>query len=170
MNWFKRLFGQSDADNGKGVMPALLAPAGSKRSADASPLVKHRVKNLIAQGTTVDGSLTTMDGAAVDGVVNGDITVRGANCAVLVRAGGIVNGDVRASIVVLAGEINGDIIADSVRLYAGSKHFGRVEATQLIVDRGASVNNENMSVGGGSADERRRPLRLSLVPQADAKG
>lgn len=159
MNWINRLFGREKTQDG-GVASALLAPATRKHERDASPLVKHKVKTLIARGVTVDGPITAMDGAAIDGVVNGGITIRGADCALLIRAGSVVHGDVRAPIVILGGEVNGDIVADTVRMYAGSKHFGRVQATQLIVDRGASVNNENMSVGG--SDER-KPARLSLV-------
>jgi cytoskeletal protein CcmA (bactofilin family) len=162
MNWINRLFGRERAQ-GDGAVSTLMTAPTNKRERDSSPLVKHKVKTLIAPGVTVDGPITAMDGAAIDGVVNGGITIRGADSALLIRAGSVVNGDIRAPIVILGGEVNGDIVADTVRMYAGSRHFGRVQATQLIVDRGASVNNENMSVGG--SDERKPTTRLSLVSQ-----
>jgi cytoskeletal protein CcmA (bactofilin family) len=141
----------------------LMVPSTGKRERDASPFVRHKVKTLIAPGVVIDGPITAQEGAAIDGIVNGSIVVRGQDCAVLVRAGAVVNGDIRAPIVIVAGEVNGDITADTVRLYSGSRHYGRVIATQLMVDRGASVNNENMSVGG---EEERKPLHLSLVSQS----
>lgn len=113
---------------------------------DVSPFEKFQVKSLVAGGMVVDGNITSPFGAAIDGVVNGNVTVEADAAALLIRAGAKITGTVKASVIILRGEVEGSIEGDFVRLYAGSRMTGPIRANRLMVDVGAVIVNEAMGV------------------------
>lgn len=120
-------------------------------SAAVAPNVaqKFAIRSMVAAGMTIEGNITSDNGAAVDGVVRGDITVKGPNCALLIREGAVVHGNVRASLALVRGRVQGDIDARFVRLYPGSHVTGRIRSARLIVDDGAVIENDEVAIGGG---------------------
>lgn len=129
-----------------------------KKSAIANITEKFGVKSLVAYGAVFDGNFMSKDGIAVDGTLNGDITVGEVHRAVLVRQGGVVNGVINAPIVVVGGEVNGDINAQHVRLYPTAIVYGKVNSSRLIVDDGARIINEHFTVG-----ERPQSATINVV-------
>lgn len=111
-----------------------------------NPFEEYQVRSLVAEGMVIDGNVRSSKGAAVDGHVNGDVTVEGVNAALLIRPGATVIGEVRAAIVMISGEVQGCIEGRFVRLYAGSKITGTIKADRLIVDDGATIINESIGV------------------------
>lgn len=111
-----------------------------------SPFVKYAVRSLVSEGMEIRGDLVSKNGAALDGVVLGNIMVQAANAALLVRASARVEGNIDAPQVLVAGEVVGDITARFVRLYPGSRVFGRVKAGRLLVDDGAVIDNDAIKV------------------------
>jgi len=133
-----------------------------------SALERYQVRSLVAGGMTIDGNISSQNGAALDGVVNGDVCVRNANAALLVRETAVVNGSVRAPIIMVCGEINGDIEGRFVRLYPGSRVSGAIRAARLIVDDGAHILGPGVAISPAlearvappePAGENVRPLR-----------
>lgn len=133
---------------------ALAVPGGARESV----LAKHGVSSLLGVGMTIAGNLESERGAAIDGTVNGDVTVREQNSALLIRASAVVRGVVRAPIVMVSGTVEGGIEARFVRLFPGSKVIGHIHATRLVVDDGANIVNDDVGTG--------RVLEHALPPPA----
>lgn len=112
-----------------------------------SPFIKYQVKSMVSVGMVVDGNLTSDRGAAIDGVVNGDVSISNISAALLIRAGGLVRGRVKAPYVMVSGEVHGSIEARFVRLYPGSRVSGVIKTDRLLVDDGATIINEGVGAG-----------------------
>lgn len=126
------------------------APSGGlMRYADtrAEGLRQHGVRSLLDRGLTFTGTLESDKGAVLDGTINGDLIVTDANAALLLRAGSKVTGTVRAPIVLIGGEVEGEVEGRFVRIYPGAVVRGRIRATRLIVEDGATVETEAISAG-----------------------
>ena len=131
-----------------------------------SPFVKYAVRSLVSEGMEIRGDLTSKFGAALDGVVLGNVLVQSSNAALLVRATARVEGNIDAPQVLVAGEVVGDITARFVRLYPGSRVFGRVKAARLLVDDGAVIDNDAIKV---DAQDSNSSTRTGLVMPAATK-
>lgn len=111
-----------------------------------SPFVKFSVRSLVSEGMEIRGDLISRHGAALDGTVIGNVMVQAPNAALLIRATARVEGNIDAPQVLVAGEVVGDITARFVRLYPGSRVYGRVKAARLLVDDGAVIDNDAIKV------------------------
>lgn len=131
-----------------------------------SPFVKYAVRSLVSEGMEIRGDLTSKFGAALDGVVLGNVLVQSSNAALLVRATARVEGNIDAPQVLVAGEVVGDITARFVRLYPGSRVFGRVKAARLLVDDGAVIDNDAIKVDAQGSNSS---TRTGLVMPAATK-
>jgi len=78
----------------------------------------------------------------VDGelVVGGHITGRIAAVRLVIAKGGLVEGDIVAREVVIAGQLNGRVFAPSVSIEDGAEVEGRIFHTNITVARGARVS------------------------------
>lgn len=134
-----------------------------------SPFVKFAVRSLVSEGMEIRGDLVSKNGAALDGVVLGNIMVQAANAALLIRATARVEGNIDAPQVLVSGEVVGDITARFVRLYPGSRVFGRVKAARLLVDDGAVIDNDAIKVEAAapSSSATRSGLVLGPVKPVD---
>jgi cytoskeletal protein CcmA (bactofilin family) len=93
------------------------------------------------------------------GEVEGEVT---AADAVIVRRGGRVTGDVRASRVVIEGDVAADVRADRVEVGATGRLLGNVVAPRLVIHEGAIFD------GSCAVAEGARPAEASS-PHAEAK-
>lgn len=134
-----------------------------------SPFVKFAVRSLVAEGMEIRGDLISKHGAALDGVVLGNVMVQAANAALLIRATSRVEGNIDAAQVFVAGEVVGDITARFVRLYPGSRVFGRVKAARLLVDDGAMIDNDAIKVEAAAAVEHGSRSGLVMGPVRPAE-
>lgn len=112
-----------------------------------NPFDQFQVRSLVAGGMTIEGNITSRNGAAVDGTVSGDVTILGANTALLIRDGARVHGTARAPMVLVRGEVYGDIEGRFVRLFAGCRVHGAIRAGRLVVDDGATILNGGVGIG-----------------------
>ena len=134
-----------------------------------SPFVKFSVRSLVSEGMEVRGDLVSKYGAALDGVVLGNIMVQASNAALLIRATSRVEGNIDAPQVLVAGEVVGDITARFVRLYPGSRVFGRVKAARLLVDDGAVIDNDAIKVEAAAPSDNGTRSGLVLAPVRPAE-
>lgn len=97
---------------------------------------------LIAAGTRIEGDVLFSGTLELEGVVNGEIRAHGDDEAVLrILPGGRVNGSVRAPVVVINGEVDGNVFSNEhVELAAGAVIHGDVEYSLIEMTRGAQVN------------------------------
>lgn len=111
----------------------------------------------IAPGTVLRGQIQGEGHVLVAGQVIGDADIEGA---LTLAEGGAWEGAIRADDVVLAGMLEGELLArDRVEITAPARVRGRVIAGAIAISQGAVVEAELQSLGRQelvSFDERRR--------------
>lgn len=112
-----------------------------------NPFEQFQVRSMVAAGMTIEGNINSRNGAAVDGTVSGDVSILGANTALLIREGARIHGTARAPMVLVRGEVYGDIEGRFVRLFAGCRVHGAIRAGRLVVDDGATILNGGVGIG-----------------------
>ncbi len=118
----------------------------------------ERFDTIIGQSLRVEGNLIVSQAIRVDGYVNGNIFQADSETAtVAVAEGAMVNGDIRASHVIISGklkgnifstdrveilktaEIEGDIIFGSVGVEVGARVTGKLSPIEITEPEHASV-------------------------------
>ncbi len=123
--------------------------------------------NLIASGTTLEGTLTAKDDIRISGKLKGTLRVEGK---VIIAQEGIVEGDVFATDADVAGTLIGEINVKSLLVLKGSaKVQGTVRTTRLIVEEGAVIDG---SCEMGQLDKSRAEVlksgNITSVPKPAA--
>lgn len=124
---------------------------------------KRRMRDRIGPPTTIIGPGATLNGALqggghflVAGRVVGDADVDGA---LTLAEGGAWRGVIRADDVILAGDLEGQLLARGrVEITASARVQGRVVGSGISISEGAVVEAELQSIGDAdivSFDERR---------------
>lgn len=109
---------------------------GSKRSAP------KEIGSLIGAGTVIDGDIVFTGGLRIDGTVQGSVRCRDGDKGgmLVVSESGVVEGEVRAAHLVVAGRINGPVTASElVELQPKARVNGDVRYRALEMHHGAVV-------------------------------
>lgn len=98
-------------------------------------------RTLVGPASEVHGRLKVGESVRIDGTVIGDIeSAAGSSPTVAIASSGIVDGDVIAHRVLVAGRVSGSIQAtDRVELVAGSVVEGNIWAKSVGMNHGATV-------------------------------
>lgn len=118
-----------------GLVEAVGAPAPVAHVVSV-PVAKAAPANdvtTISQNVQLSGTIITPDELHVAGKVTGNLA---ATC-IIIRATGVVVGDVAAETLVVHGRIEGRIFAKTVKLAAGAVVVGDIVAGQLGIDTDA---------------------------------
>jgi cytoskeletal protein CcmA (bactofilin family) len=101
---------------------------------------------VIGSGIVIDGEIGTDEELVVRGTVKGKIHGKEA---VLVEANAVVEADIDARSVEVAGQVNGNVTAsDRVELKADSHVTGDIRSSRILIADGASFRGSiNMDVG-----------------------
>jgi cytoskeletal protein CcmA (bactofilin family) len=94
----------------------------------------EKANGRIGKGSRIVGTLRFEGSVRIYGEVEGEII---AVDAVIVRRGGRVTGDVRASRVVIEGDATADVRADRVEIGPTGRLLGNVVAPRLVIHEGA---------------------------------
>lgn len=169
-SWVSRLFAPAGAGDSTLIGTALAAGGGSvdahgqSASSEGSAVQKFGIRAVVPAGMTVTGEIRSSDGVVIDGAVVGNATVVGEHRAILVRAGGSITGNVSGHVIVVGGEVRGDITCDFVRLYSTARVTGRIKSNRMVIDDGAQLMNEDTAVGvsidGACSRVDKQPLAL----------
>ncbi len=129
-----------------------------------------RVTTLIGRGTTINGNIVFTGGLHVDGCVKGDIIAEpDVESGLIVSESGRVEGEIRVHVVVLNGEVVGDVYASrAVELACEARVNGNVYYDLLEMALGASVNGH--LVHTDEAQRRIEHEESSPSMAVDAKG
>jgi cytoskeletal protein CcmA (bactofilin family) len=105
------------------------------RSAPASaPPAHDAIENMLGRSCIVRGDLTADGAIRVDGTVEGSVTSKGA---VVVGESGVVRGGVTGSDVVIAGQVQGDIVCPGhLEILAKGRVEGDIEAKSMRIETG----------------------------------
>jgi cytoskeletal protein CcmA (bactofilin family) len=100
------------------------------------------IRSLVGEGTRVKGSVLFTDGLRVDGEVDGDVVAHGDGRTILVVSENArVNGQVKASHVIIAGEVCGPVHCDELlELQPKARVTGDVRYEALEMHPGARVD------------------------------
>jgi cytoskeletal protein CcmA (bactofilin family) len=100
---------------------------------------------VIGEGLTVEGEFSSEDEVVVYGALRGTLSTTGN---VSVGSTGVVEADVRADSLGIAGQVTGDVQANQrVDIQAGGRLIGDVKASRLTIADGASFKgNVDMDV------------------------
>jgi cytoskeletal protein CcmA (bactofilin family) len=94
-----------------------------------------KIETLISQDTKVDGVIEAVGTLRIDGTVSGGISKADG---VIIGTTGIVEGDINAEGVSLAGKVVGNIYAAvNLELMPGSTLKGDIHTSQLSISEGA---------------------------------
>jgi cytoskeletal protein CcmA (bactofilin family) len=94
--------------------------------------------SIIAAGMHITGDVETTGTLKIDGRIEGSVT--GARQLLLGR-GGAIHGGVRASEVVIAGIVDGPIVADErLELQSSAVVNGDIDTKSIVVLEGARIN------------------------------
>ena len=97
-----------------------------RRPSDTQPLTElpattDRVTSVIGPGVVWKGQLSGKGGVRIEGALDGDITLQGL--LVVGETGRITCDQLRANVVIVAGAVRGDIVAEKVEI-RGILHGG----------------------------------------------
>ena len=111
------------------------------------------IRSLIGEGMVVHGELRFADGLRIDGEVFGDVMAEGAHSLLIVSENARIHGKVRASHVIINGEIKGPVQCDEMlELQPKARIIGDVRYEMLEMHQGATIDGELRSLK--TADER----------------
>ena len=147
------LFGPEDANDRKvspvasPATPAKPAATTLKDLAEKDP--RSEVLATIGRGSRISGKLEFDGNVRIDGTVEGEVTA-GETLHVGERAS--VNAQMTASVIVIRGNVTGDMHARKrLEIRAPGKLHGNVRTPSLVVDEGV-VFEGNCSMGADSAN------------------
>ena len=103
--------------------------------ADPNGWVNERTRIAVGHGINVSGKLIFNEPVRIEGTFRGEVT---STALVVISEGGTVEGKMKASKLVVLGEMRGDIV-DATRAYLGprARVYGDINADNLTVCEGA---------------------------------
>lgn len=121
-----------------------------------NPLSNHAFDSILGEGMVIDGRLKVLGSVLIHGVVTGNIEAETSAENVVIGVGekGRVKGDILANQVMIAGHIEGDVVASSrVEMMASGVIQGNLKYGALVIDEGAKIFGQMIPIEkGGSAD------------------
>lgn len=138
---------------------------GKKSGAD-----KH-IASLIGAGSTLVGDLTFAGGLRIDGTVQGSVRCAGGEDAgmLVVSEKGLVEGEVRAAHLVVAGRITGPVhTTELVELQPTARVVGDVHYRAIEIHHGAVVEGKLVHEPGAQ-DATKGGLKLAIGASGAAK-
>jgi cytoskeletal protein CcmA (bactofilin family) len=135
---------------------------------EEEPVVQRggELNALLGRGSTFEGKLTFEGQVRIDGRFVGQVLTRDT---LVVGEGGHVQADIQAGTVVVAGHVEGTIVATQlVQLAPTARVKGNVETPTLAVDKGAQFNG---ALKMESARTAAQPVAAPVVAlSADLRG
>ncbi len=128
-----------------------------------------QIGSLIGAGTTVRGDMTFTGGLRIDGTVHGSVhcTDTDKGGMLVISETGAVDGEVRASHLVVAGRITGPVIATTLlELQPKARVQGDVRYRALEMHHGAIVEGTLTHEGSSVESAGARPATLKLATAA----
>ncbi len=104
------------------------------------PIQSERVTSVLGSGTIWRGSLSGSGGVRIEGAFEGDIALRGL--LVVGATGRVTCPHLRASVVIIAGAVRGDITAEKVEIRATGRVWGDVVTAAFSTEEGAFLRGQ----------------------------
>ena len=116
-----------------------------RRTNDTQPLTDlpastDRVTSVIGPGVVWKGKLSGKGGVRIEGALDGDITLQGL--LVVGETGRVTCDTLRANVVVVAGAVRGDIIAEKLEIRSSGRVWGNVVTAAFPTEEGAFLRGQ----------------------------
>jgi len=116
-----------------------------RRTNDTQPLTDlpastDRVTSVIGPGVVWKGKLSGKGGVRVEGTLDGDINLQGL--LVVGETGRVTCETLRASVVVVAGAVRGDITAEKLEIRSSGRVWGNVVTAAFSTEEGAFLRGQ----------------------------
>ena len=126
---------------------------GPKEGESASP---ERITSVLADGTSLHGKLGGQGGVRIEGSFEGEVNLDGL--FVIGPTGRVTCDELRATTVIVAGAMRGNITAEKVEIRASGRVWGDVLTTSISTEEGAFLRGqiqmeEELEVGTGEAEK-----------------
>jgi cytoskeletal protein CcmA (bactofilin family) len=117
--------------------------------------VTERVDSILGEGIAWQGSVSGTGGLRIDGAFDGEIVLRGL--VVIGESGRVSCREIRATTVVVAGSLKGDILAQRVEITRSGRVWGDVTTTSFSTEEGAFLRGQirmedKLDLGMGTED------------------
>jgi cytoskeletal protein CcmA (bactofilin family) len=123
---------------------------GSKRESSSAPPTGDQIENVLGRSSRVQGDLKAEGAFRIDGVVVGSVE---SAAAVIVGESGTVQGDVRGRDVVVAGQVEGNVVATGhLDIVASGRIQGDIDAQSVRIETGG-VFRGTSRMGGKSEED-----------------
>jgi cytoskeletal protein CcmA (bactofilin family) len=98
----------------------------------------REIRTFLDPGTEVTGKLNFSTPTRIEGRLRGEVR---ASDLLVVAAGGVVQGTIRAGVLIVAGEVRGQILgATRVEIQPGGRVTGQIETKALVAPEGALLD------------------------------
>jgi cytoskeletal protein CcmA (bactofilin family) len=116
-----------------------------RRSSDTQPLPgpsasTERVTSVLGPGIAWKGLLRGTGGVRIEGSFEGEIAIRGL--LVVGENGRVTCEELRANVVVVAGAVRGDIIAEKLEIRSTGRVWGNVVTAAFSTEEGAFLRGQ----------------------------
>ena len=116
-----------------------------RRTSDTQPLTDlptttDRVTSVIGPGVVWKGQLSGKGGVRIEGSLDGDITLKGL--LVVGETGRITCDQLRANVVIVAGAVRGDIVAEKLEIRSTGRVWGNVVTAAFSTEEGAFLRGQ----------------------------
>jgi cytoskeletal protein CcmA (bactofilin family) len=135
-----------------------------KRTGKTAPAGRNDLSAYIDEASEIEGKYTFSGTVMLNGKFSGEIA---SGDTLIIGEKGVVNATIRAGIVLVNGEVVGNILgAERVELRGSARVFGDVEAPVVVVEEGVVFEGHcrmtrSQAADGGAAPP---PRELSVVP------
>jgi len=114
----------------------------------------------IDQGSEFSGKLSFKDTVRIDGKFDGQIS---SENTLIVGETGVVKAEIRSEVVIISGEVHGDVYAKSqITLHKTGSVFGNLHTRSLMIEDGAQFNG-SVEMSGSNA-KGKPPAKPQAAP------
>jgi cytoskeletal protein CcmA (bactofilin family) len=111
----------------------------SEESESATPAVE-RITSVLGPGVIWHGSISGSGGVRIEGAFEGQVALRGL--LVVGETGRVTCDNVRASTVIVAGAVRGNITTQKLEIRSSGRVWGDVITTAFVTDEGAFLRGQ----------------------------
>ena len=116
-----------------------------RRTNDTQPLTDlpattDRVTSVIGPGVVWKGLLSGKGGVRIEGALDGDINLQGT--LVVGETGRVTCQQLRANVVIVAGAVRGDIVAEKLEIRSTGRVWGDVVTAAFSTEEGAFLRGQ----------------------------
>jgi len=116
-----------------------------RRTGDTQPLSDlpastDRVTSVIGPGVVWKGKLSGKGGVRIEGTLDGDINLQGL--LVVGETGRVTCETLKANVVVVAGAVRGDIVAEKLEIRSSGRIWGNVVTAAFSTEEGAFLRGQ----------------------------